>query len=613
MPQPEPQLFPRVLFGNPNRLTRYGSAVACTALASILTYVLWAMLGSAISPLFFIGVIFASWYGGLKPGLLSAILSALACNVVFVQPLGNLSLGADDLLRLITFMIGAVFVASLTMARRQAEEAAHEAEKQLTVTLKSIGDAVITTDASGRITSMNSIAQSLTGWKQNEASGREIEEILSIKDAERRCEVETLVTRVLKDNVVLGVGGPVFMVARDGTEVPVEQIATPMRDNLGQIKGIVLVLRSVPNPKPKDSAQLLTETIALLGAVGANMFAVDLNGRCAFASKLGADLLGYQSHELVGREVRDLMDVRDDDDTSLPQQNWLKTVGLNIENGFTTMWRRDESPIPVQFSCVPLIVGEQTIGTVVTFTDMTEHQRAEEAIARLDLIADSVNEAIITHTPDGVITSWNRAAERIYGYIEDEVLGRHVSIIHPPGYKQELQTLFDRVLRHEQVDPFETVRIRKGGDQVSISIGIRPLSDAGGSVCVLQIATDLTQRKTVEEAAFRISREHATAYSRRRSAGRACAVDDRATDTTAAAKVIAQRASHPATRADQRPAAILLGRSPVMQKLFATIERVAPTDSSVLITGATGTGKELVARAIHEKSLRAHGPFVDLN
>ena len=405
MPQPEPQLFPRVLFGNPNRLTRYGSAVAYTALATILTYLMWARLGSTISPLFFIGVLFASWYGGLKPGLLSAALSAAACNFLFVQPQGNLSLGADDLLRLITFMIGAVFVGSLTMARRQAEEAAHEAEKQLTVTLKSIGDAVITTDASGRITSMNSIAQSLTGWKQNEASGREIEEILSIKDAERRCEVETLVTRVLKDNVVLGVGGPVFMVARDGTEVPVEQIATPMRDNLGQIKGIVLVLRSVPNPKPKDSAQLLTETIALLGAVSANMFAVDLNGRCAFASKLGADLLGYQSHELVGREVRDLMDVRDDDDTSLPQQNWLKTVGLNIENGFTTMWRRDESPIPVQFSCVPLIVGEQTIGTVVTFTDMTEHQRAEEAIARLDLIADSVNEAIITHTPDGIITS----------------------------------------------------------------------------------------------------------------------------------------------------------------------------------------------------------------
>ena len=613
MPQPEPQLFPRVLFGNPNRLTRYGSAVACTALASILTYVLWVRLGSTISPLFFIGVIFASWYGGLKPGLLSAALSAAACNFLFMQPHGDLSLGADDLLRLITFMIGAVFVGSLTMARRQAEEAAHEAEKQLTVTLKSIGDAVITTDASGRIASMNSIAQSLTGWKQHEASGREIEEILSIKDAERRCEVETLVTRVLKDNVVLGVGGPVFMVARDGTEVPVEQIATPMRDNLGQIKGIVLVLRSVPNPQPKDSAQLLTETIALLGAVGANMFAVDLNGRCAFASKLGADLLGYQSHELVGREVRDLMDVRDDDNSSLPQQNWLKTVGLNIENGFTTMWRRDESPIPVQFSCVPLLVGEQTIGTVVTFTDMTEHQRAEEAIARLDLIADSVNEAIITHTPDGVITSWNRAAERIYGYIEDEVLGRHVSIIHPPGYKQELQTLFDRVLRQEQVDPFETVRIKKGGEQISVSISILPLRDADGSVCVVQIVSDLTERKTAEEAAFRVSREHATADSRRRSAGRAYTVDDRSTDTITAAKVMAQRSSQPAMRAGERPAAILLGHSPVMQKLFATIERVAPSDSSVLITGATGTGKELVARAIHEKSQRAHGPFVDLN
>jgi len=95
---------------------------------------------------------------------------------------------ADDLLRLAIFMIGAIFVSSVTLARRQAEAATLEAEKQLTITLKSIGDAVITTDAGGRITFMNSLAQSLTGWPQHEASGREIEEIFRIMDAETRCE-----------------------------------------------------------------------------------------------------------------------------------------------------------------------------------------------------------------------------------------------------------------------------------------------------------------------------------------------------------------------------------------------------------------------------------------
>jgi len=71
--------------------------------------------------------------------------------------------------------------------------------------------------------------------------------------------------------------------------------------------------------------------------------------------------------------------------------------------------------------------------TVITITDLTERRRAQAAITRLELIAASVDEAIIIHTPDGIITSWNQAAERIYGYVEEEVVGRHVSIIHPPA------------------------------------------------------------------------------------------------------------------------------------------------------------------------------------
>jgi len=222
--------------------------------------------------------------------------------------------------------------------------------------------------------------------------------------------------------------------------MPVDQIATPMRDSQGQINGIVLVLRSVPDPKPKDPERPLAETIALLDAVDANLLAVDLDGRCAFVSRSAAQLLGYQSHELIGRDIRALA-------PSTEEKLGLSGVGDGRPTRYEgphgdlltteTLYRRDATPIPVEFCRAPLIVSEQIIGTVITITDLTERRRAQAAITRLELIAASVDEAIIIHTPDGIITSWNQAAERIYGYVEEEVVGRHVSIIHPPGYKHE--------------------------------------------------------------------------------------------------------------------------------------------------------------------------------
>jgi len=607
--------LPRTLFRNPNSLARYGSAAVVTALAAVLTYAMWSSLGSTISPLFFIGVLVVSWYGGLRPGLMASILSAAACSLIFTKHPAPVALGVDDLLRLATFMIGTLFVSSLMMGRRQAEEAALNAKKQLTITLKSIGDAVITTDARGRITFMNQIAQSLTGWRPDEANGREIDELFRIVDGETGAEVETVVTRVLRDNVVVGVGGPVFMVTRDGSTMPVDQIATPMRDHLGQINGIVLVLRSIPALKAKDPERELTETIALLDAVDASLLAVDLNGCCAFASKSAAQLLGYQPYELAGKHIGELLLSGNEGDWTYSAQRSAGAVTVKSDAGALmtteTLSRRDAGQVPVELCRAPLIVGEQIVGTVITITDLTERRRAQEAITRLESITNSVDEAIITHTSDGIITSWNRAAERIYGYLEEEVIGRHISIVHPPGFRQELQALFDRVVQKERVDPFETVRVKKGGENIFVSISAVPLNEGIGSVSVVQIVSDLTQRKKAEEVAQRTSGEYAATPGR----ARVPAASPRANKPGLPIGRKAIDQTVPGQKANSEPAgsAIIVGRSPVMKKLFATIERVAPSDSSILITGATGTGKELVARAIHEKSRRAHGPFVDVN
>ena len=579
-------------------VARYLSAVGATIVAAVLTQALLHWMGSAISPIFCIGVVLVSAYAGLRPGLFCGVLSAIACNLLFVS-----SVGPEDLMRLAAFMIVALLVSSLTRARQEAEDAAKAAEKQLSITLKSIGNAVITTDAKGRVVFMNSIAQSLTGWFLPEASGRHIEEILQIVHPETKCALETVATRVLRDSVVLALGDPAHMIARDGTRIYVDQVGAPVRDRRGNIKGLVVVLRTIPEPKPDDPDRLLAETIGLLDAVGVNMLAIDLDKRCAFISESTAQLLGYQAHELVGRGIHELPGFHDLEVFSdAPPKNKKNVLSPG------TLQQRDGTAVPVEFSRAPLVIAERVVGTVVTITDLTERRRAETAITRLESIENSVDEGIILHTADGVISSWNRAAERIYGYCEEEVLGRHISIIHPPGYKQELESLFERVSQQKRIEPLETVRIRKGGERIFVLINVVLLDDGlSTEPCIAQIVTDQTLLKKAEERAL----------PARNNANGNASTSARRVNRTAEAK-ISDLSNQPTIDDSLTPRVksrhrVLVGTSPVMKKLFTTIDRVAATDNSVLIAGQTGTGKELVARAIHNKSRRANGPFIDLN
>lgn len=595
---------------------RYLSAVAATAVACVGTYLIWSFISPAVSLLFFVAVLFSSWYSGLKPGLLCCLLSTVACNYLFVHPGNLIALGGDDLLRLPVLMLAAVLVSTLTMAHTQSAEAAERIEKQLAVTLKSIGDAVITTDAKGSITGMNSVAQSLTGWTEVDARGKQLREIFQILDTKTRIAVDGVVNRVIRDNAVIALGTSVLLVSRDGSEVPINEIATPLRDNNGTLAGVVLVLRNVTHLSDEmPDNELLRQKIALLESVEAPMYAVDPQGRCLFISRAASRMLDYRSDEMIGKDFHEITHSRNGDGLVCKDEECKAHAAMLGEASpasiNATMWRRPGDAVPVELSTAPIMIGDKVLGTVVTVIDLTERYRAQEALLTLKSIVNSVDVAVITHTLDGVITSWNQSAERIYGYSAEEVIGRSVSIIHPSGRPRELTPLFGRVARREKIDTFETVRNGKGGRQVNVSITVEPLQDPSGALAgVVQVARDITAQKIRDEA------EVARNSNRRAKAVRA---DSSWIGNDAVLEEgVSEVSRHAAAQGiiwGEKPGSgvVMVGSSPAMQKLVAAVRRVAPTDSSVLITGATGTGKELVARAIHEQSTRAGGPFVDIN
>jgi PAS domain S-box-containing protein len=125
--------------------------------------------------------------------------------------------------------------------------------------------------------------------------------------------------------------------------------------------------------------------------------------------------------------------------------------------------------------------------------------RAEDVVYQLAAIVESSSDAIISKSLDGTILSWNRAAEAIYGYPSDEAVGRPISMLVPDDHVDELPPILDRIARGEHVEHYETVRVRKDGKRVQVSLMVSGINDAYGEVIGASvIARDVTERKRAE-------------------------------------------------------------------------------------------------------------------
>jgi two-component system, chemotaxis family, CheB/CheR fusion protein len=139
-------------------------------------------------------------------------------------------------------------------------------------------------------------------------------------------------------------------------------------------------------------------------------------------------------------------------------------------------------------------------GVVITFIDISERKRHEEAQARLAAIVESSQDAIISHAFDGAITSWNAGAEAIFGYTAVEAIGKPFSTLIPENQKDEVPQILDKLKRGERIDHFEIDRIRKDGKKIDVSLAVSPVKDTRGKVIAAStIARQFTERKAAED------------------------------------------------------------------------------------------------------------------
>src|SRR5688572_14655194 len=325
----------------------------------------------------------AAWLAGFRLAIPVSLIGYAACHYLFIPPRGNFDLGNVGIqVGFVAYLFTCGLIITFAEIAKVAHARATERREIFRVTLRSIGDAVITTDIKGRVTYVNEVAESLTGWSLKEALDEPLDRVFPIVNEVTRQPVENPATRALREGLVVGLANHTVLIKKDGTECPIDDSAAPIRDEQGHVSGCVLIFRDV-------TAQRLVE--------------------------------------------------RD-------KASQLHTARL------------------------------------------------------LAAIVESSNDAIISKSLDGIIQTWNAAAERLFGFTAEEVVGRHISLVIPPERIAEEERIIARLRAGHRIEHFETERVRNDGRHIIVSLTISPIKDDDGNVVgASKIVRDITERKRMED------------------------------------------------------------------------------------------------------------------
>ncbi|TMJ43138.1 MAG: PAS domain S-box protein [Alphaproteobacteria bacterium] len=259
-----------------------------------------------------------------------------------------------------------------------------------------------------------------------------------------------------------------------------------------------------------DSAdQHFREILELLPAA---IYTTDAEGLITYYNKAAADLWGCEP-ELGTSRFCGSWKLYWPDGQALPHNECPMAMTLQDEKPHHGMEAVAERPdgIRVPFIAYPTPMFDlagNMIGAVNMLVDITDRKKYEMTQQRLVAIVDGSDDAIISKDLNGIITSWNKGAERLFGYTADEAIGQSVTILMPPEQVNEEPDILERIRRGERIDHYETVRRRKDGSILDISLTVSPLRAADGRIVgASKIARDITERKRQQEQQALLVRE----------------------------------------------------------------------------------------------------------
>ncbi len=413
--------------------------------------------------------------------------------------------------------------------RPQPPETLRRAEEHFAQLVAGVRDyAIFMLDQHGRVLTWNAGAERIKGYAAEEIIGQHFSRFYPAEVAASGWPAhelrEATATGRFEDEG--------WRLRKDGSRFWANVVITALRDESGQLRGFLKITRDLTDRKrAEENARRLAEEEArrsaaedsareaqqaqqeerrhreqlhvTLASIGDAVIVTDIRGTVTFLNPTAQALTGWDPQEAAGQPLERVFHIVNEDTRQVVENPVARVLREGTVVGLanhTLLIARDGQEIPIDDSGAPIRGEDGTIaGVVLVFRDVTEARRAVEARLHLAAIVESTDDAIMSTNLDGVIVSWNQGAERLYGYTAAEIVGKPLSVLASPDHPNEMPAMMERIRRGERIHHFETVRVRKDGRRLDVSLTVSPVTNPDGKIIgASKIARDITARKRIE-------------------------------------------------------------------------------------------------------------------
>jgi PAS domain S-box-containing protein len=381
-------------------------------------------------------------------------------------------------------------------------ESLPESEARFSSVVNQMSVGIVECDLTGRIILVNDRYCEIVGYARAELLGRRMQEMTHAGDLAQSSELFQKCADAGEDFTV-----EKRYVRKDGAEVWVKNSVSLLRDEKGRPQSVLAVIIDITAEKLSQNALLQSEIRyrALIDASDQIILTMDAAGSPDLHRRWFSELTGVPLEELQGNKYLDV--IHPDDREYL--QKVMSQLAQNPKSYEVELRLRPAGGEDYRFYNLRGVPVFKTDGTLNEWlgavTDITDRKEAENAKHQIEqhyrALVEDADDAIITKDLNSIIKSWNRGAEKVFGYTAAEAVGKSVTMLMPPNRVNEEPRILERIRRGESIEHYETVRRRKDGTDIDISLTVSPIRDGAGNVVgASKIARDITERKEAEEA-----------------------------------------------------------------------------------------------------------------